>query len=99
MTGWGGRRAHSAHMWRTGRAVLSRKWPESLEFSARHARLGIMASVVLLVAACGSIPGADYFSFGSAPPPPPPAQPSQVGAGQVKVALVLPMSAPGNAGA
>jgi hypothetical protein len=57
-----------------------------------------MACVVLFVAACGSIPGADYFSFGSAPPPPP-AQPSAVGAGQVKVALVLPMSAPGNAGA
>jgi branched-chain amino acid transport system substrate-binding protein len=78
---------------------LSRNRPESLVFSARHARLAIMACVVLFVAACGSIPGADYFSFGSAPPPPPPAQPSAVGAGQVKVALVLPMSAPGNAGA
>jgi branched-chain amino acid transport system substrate-binding protein len=77
---------------------LSRKWPETLEFSARRARLGIMACVVLLVAACGSIPGADYFSFGSAPPPPPPAQPSAVGAGQVKVALILPLSAQGNAG-
>jgi branched-chain amino acid transport system substrate-binding protein len=76
---------------------LSRKWPETLEFSARHARLGIMACVVLLVAACGSIPGADYFSFGSAPPPPP-AQPSAVGAGQVKVALILPLTAQGNAG-
>jgi ABC-type branched-subunit amino acid transport system substrate-binding protein len=76
---------------------LSRKWPETLEFSARHARVAIMACVVLLVAACGSIPGADYFSFGSAPPPPP-AQPSAVGAGQVKVALILPLSAQGNAG-
>src|SRR5436190_4244968 len=98
MTGWGWTpRAFSAQ-WRTGRAVLSRKWPETLEFSARHARLAIMAGVVLLVAACGSIPGADYFSFGSAPPPPPPAQPSAVGAGQVKVALILPLSAQGNAG-
>src|SRR5947208_8036631 len=43
------------------------------------------------------MPGADYFSFGS-PPPPPPAQPSAVGAGQVKVALLLPLSAQGNAG-
>src|SRR5688572_25668482 len=56
-----------------------------------------MACVVLLVAACGSIPGSDYFGFGSAPPPPP-AQPSAVGAGQVKVALILPLSAQGNAG-
>ena len=44
------------------------------------------------------MPGADYFSFGS-PPPPPPAQPSAVGAGQVKVALILPLSAPGNGAA
>jgi ABC-type branched-subunit amino acid transport system substrate-binding protein len=78
---------------------LSRKRPETLVFSARHARFAIMACVVMLVAACGSIPGSDYFSFGSAPPPPPPAQPSAVGAGQVKVALVLPLSAAGNAGA
>jgi ABC-type branched-subunit amino acid transport system substrate-binding protein len=44
-----------------------------------------------------SVPGADYFGFGS-PPPPPPAQPSAVGTGQVKVALILPLSGQGNAG-
>jgi len=76
---------------------LSRKWPETLVFGVRHARIAIMACVVLLVAACGSIPGSDYFGFGSAPPPPP-AQPSAVGGGQVKVALILPLSAQGNAG-
>jgi ABC-type branched-subunit amino acid transport system substrate-binding protein len=32
-------------------------------------------------------------------PPPPPAQPAAVGAGRVKVALILPLSAQGNAGA
>jgi ABC-type branched-subunit amino acid transport system substrate-binding protein len=52
----------------------------------------------LLAAACSGMPGADYFSFGS-PPPPPPAQPTAVGAGQVKVALVLPLSAQGNGAA
>ena len=76
---------------------MSRKWPETLVFGVRHARIAIMACVVLLVAACGSIPGSDYFGFGSAPPPPP-AQPSAVGGGQVKVALILPLSAQGNAG-
>jgi branched-chain amino acid transport system substrate-binding protein len=65
-------------------------------FSAR-ARIAFVACVGLFVAACSGIPGADYFSFGS-PPPPPPAQPSAVGAGQVKVALILPLSAQGNAG-
>ncbi len=36
---------------------------------------------------------------GARPPPPPPAQPQAVGAGQVKVALILPLSAQGNAAA
>ena len=47
---------------------MSRKWPETLVFGVRHARIAIMACVVLLVAACGSIPGSDYFGFGTAPP-------------------------------
>jgi ABC-type branched-subunit amino acid transport system substrate-binding protein len=58
-----------------------------------------MAAAGLLLAACAGLPGSDYFGFGSAPPPPPPAQPSAVGAGQVKVALLLPLSAQGNAAA
>jgi ABC-type branched-subunit amino acid transport system substrate-binding protein len=60
------------------------------------ARIAILAGLSLLAAACSGMPGADYFSFG-APPPPPAAQPSAVGAGQVKVALILPLSRTGNA--
>lgn len=77
---------------------MSRKWHESLVWRARNARFAAVAALSLLVAACSSMPGADYFSFGS-PPPPPPAQPTAVGAGQVKVALVLPLSAQGNGAA
>src|SRR6185369_15989706 len=62
------------------------------------ARIAIFAGLSLLTAACSGMPGADYFSFG-APPPPPAAQPSAVGAGQVKVALILPLSAQGNGAA
>ena len=75
----------------TGRSSLSR------ERAARASRP--RRALLLLVAACSGIPGGDYFGFGSSPPPPPPAQPSAVGAGQVKVALILPLSAQGNAGA
>src|SRR3954466_12454953 len=81
-----------------GRAVLSRYRPERVLWRARFARVAISAALLLLIAACSSIPGSDYFGMGSQPPPPP-AQPSAVGAGQVKVALILPLSAAGNAGA
>jgi len=77
---------------------LSRKWHESLIRRARKARAAAVVALSLLAAACSGMPGADYFSFGS-PPPPPPAQPAAVGAGQVKVALVLPLSAQGNGAA
>ena len=79
---------------------MSRNWPEQLLTRARGARIAAAAALLLLVAACSGIPGGDYFGFGSsAPPPPPSAQPNAVGAGQVKVALILPLSAQGNAGA
>jgi branched-chain amino acid transport system substrate-binding protein len=77
---------------------LSRVRPEQHTRRAFGARIAILAAFSLLVAACSGMPGADYFSFG-APPPPPPAQPSAVGAGQVKVALLLPLSAQGNGAA
>jgi ABC-type branched-subunit amino acid transport system substrate-binding protein len=77
---------------------LSHNWLEKLAHCARRTRVALAASLALLAAACSGIPGADYFSFGSAPPPPP-AQPASVGAGRVKVALILPLSAPGNAAA
>ena len=76
---------------------MFRKWHESLVRRARSARIAAVAALGLLAAACSGMPGADYFSFGS-PPPPPSAQPSAVGAGQVKVALILPLSGAGNAG-
>jgi ABC-type branched-subunit amino acid transport system substrate-binding protein len=78
---------------------VSRNWLEQLLTRARWVRVAAAAALLLLVAACSGIPGGDYFGFGSSAPPPPPAQPSAVGAGQVKVALILPLSAPGNAGA
>src|ERR1041384_4578885 len=77
---------------------LPRKWYESLVRRARNARVAAVAALSLLAAACSGIPGGDYFGFNSQPPPPP-AQPSQVRAGQAKVAPILPLSASGNAAA
>lgn len=77
---------------------MFRNWAESLVRRARNARVAAVAALSLLAAACSGMPGADYFSFGS-PPPPPQQQPSAVGAGQVKVALILPLSAAGNGAA
>jgi ABC-type branched-subunit amino acid transport system substrate-binding protein len=60
--------------------------------------MGLLAAVLtILVAACAGMPGSDMFSFG-APPPPSPQQPAAVGNGQVKVALILPLTGAGNAG-
>jgi ABC-type branched-subunit amino acid transport system substrate-binding protein len=81
-----------------GGQPLPRKWYERLVRRARGARVAVVAAVSLLAAACSGIPGGDYFGFNSQPPPPP-AQPAQVGAGQVKVALILPLSASGNGAA
>src|SRR5947207_319386 len=85
-------------MVRPGRAALSRERPKQHTRRTRGARVAIVAALGLLAAACSGMPGADYFSFG-APPPPPAAQPTAVGAGQVKVALILPLSAQGNGAA
>ena len=77
---------------------MSRERPNQYTRRAFGARIAIFAGLSLLAAGCSGMPGADYFSFG-APPPPPAAQPSAVGAGQVKVALILPLSAQGNGAA
>ena len=74
-------------------------WTNTLVRQARKARVAAVAALSLLAAACSVIPGADYFGFGTQPPPPPSAQPTQVGAGQVKVGLILPLSASGNGAA
>jgi branched-chain amino acid transport system substrate-binding protein len=67
----------------------------------RRLRIAGAAASAMLVAACSGFPGGDLFSFGSSnpSPPPPPAQGAQtVGTGATKVALILPLSATGNAG-
>jgi ABC-type branched-subunit amino acid transport system substrate-binding protein len=65
-------------------------------------RAALAGAATALLAACSGFPGGDLFSFGSSTPPPAPAGPPQasetVGAGQMKVALILPLSAGGNAG-
>src|SRR5262245_45709750 len=60
---------------------------------------GLTAAAILLLAACtgGYSPG-ELFSGGAAQPPPQPAAAPAIGAGQVKVGLILPLSAGGNAG-
>ena len=80
-----------------GRAALP-PWHESIARRALGARIAVVAALGLLAAACSGMPGADVFNLGS-PPPPPAAQPTAVGAGQVKVALILPLSAQGNGAA
>lgn len=72
----------------------------------RRSWIGIaFAGAATLLSACAGvgIPSGDVFNAGQPPPPPPAAadQPSRsaaVGNGQIKVGLVLPLSAPGNAG-
>jgi len=70
---------------RTG--MLPRLW--------RRARGALIAaSATLALAACAGT----GEQFSSTPIPAEPAQPAVIGTGQVRVALILPLSAPGNAG-
>lgn len=63
----------------------------------RRGWLGLALALGALCAGCSGFPGS---SFWSGAPPPPTAQPaSAIGTGQVKVGLILPLSAAGNAGA
>jgi ABC-type branched-subunit amino acid transport system substrate-binding protein len=64
-------------------------------------RAGLVAASTLLLGACaGSYSASDLFSSISGPSQPagPPQAASSIGAGQVKVGLILPLSAGGNAG-
>jgi branched-chain amino acid transport system substrate-binding protein len=67
-------------------------------FSARTRRLclgGLLGGALALLTACAGMPDL----FGTSAPPAAPTQPSTaIGSGQVKVALILPLSAGGNAG-
>jgi branched-chain amino acid transport system substrate-binding protein len=71
--------------------------PELAGSSLRGWVVAAALGAAAFVAGCSGIP------LGGTSPPPgsnaPPVQPTAVGAGQVKVALVLPLSAAGNAGA
>ena len=70
----------------------------------RGRRAVLVAGLGALVSACsGSLPGLDSFSSNSPPPAASPAPnaeapQSSIGNGQIKVGLLLPLSAPGNAG-
>jgi branched-chain amino acid transport system substrate-binding protein len=68
----------------------------------RSLRIAGAAASAMLVAACSGFPGGNLFSFGSdsnsGPPPGPPQASTTVGTGGTKVALILPLSAAGNAG-
>jgi ABC-type branched-subunit amino acid transport system substrate-binding protein len=65
-------------------------------------RAALVAGMAALLAACaGGFPGSDSFSNTSAPPPAAAADQvgqTAIGAGQIKVGLLLPLSASGNAG-
>jgi ABC-type branched-subunit amino acid transport system substrate-binding protein len=63
------------------------------------ARAGVLLGAVLALAACAGTGNqmGDIFR-GNEPPPAPAQQSPAIGTGQVKVALILPMSASGNAG-
>ncbi len=67
----------------------------------RRSLAGLMAAAGALLAGCSG--STNYFSstpFSSAPPPQsaPPAPETTLGTGQIRVALILPLSAAGNAG-
>ena len=62
----------------------------------RRVLLAAALALAALAAGCSGFPGSNFWSGA---PPPPPAQPgTALGTGQVKVALILPLSASGNAG-
>ena len=74
---------------------LSRKGIPMRGLRRLLAPLGVIA-VLAVLAACSSN---SLNQMGATEQPPPPVQPgTQIGSGQIRVALILPLSAPGNAG-
>lgn len=69
---------------------MPRSQPATRSFRGWLAAAAVAAAAV--IAGCSGIP------LGGNVPSAPPQQPTAVGTGQVKVALILPLSAPGNAG-
>lgn len=75
---------------------MSRIWPSVNRHMNRRTGLWCLAAAALgLLSACA---GQGTSPFGAAGPTGAPVQPSAIGTGQVKVALILPLSATGNAG-
>lgn len=71
-------------------AVLARYWSQVA---------GVLVALVLSACSGTNNPLGDLLSSGQQPAPPTQqAQPNAIGAGQVKVGLILPLSSPGNAG-
>jgi ABC-type branched-subunit amino acid transport system substrate-binding protein len=70
--------------------------------AVRVLRFAGTAAAAILLAACSGFPGGDLFRFGGGHPEPPPGPPQAAeivgSAGGTKVALILPLSAAGNAG-
>jgi len=64
---------------------------------ARISRLMVAVAFAFLVAACSGMRGDSYEGSSGAQPATPPAPGGAIGGGQVKVGLVLPLTAPGNA--
>jgi branched-chain amino acid transport system substrate-binding protein len=58
--------------------------------------LAVALAFAALAAGCSGFPGSSFWS--GAPPPPPAQSGTAIGTGQVKVGLILPLSASGNAG-
>jgi branched-chain amino acid transport system substrate-binding protein len=77
----------------------------SSNLTRRASLVGLLAGTAALLSACAGISLGDMFGSGPQQPPPPQAgamppqaAPGQIGEGQVRVALILPLSATGNAG-
>ena len=66
--------------------------------ATRRTALGLLLGAPLLAACSGVQQSLSRFTFGSPGPAGPPQQPQAVGNGGVKVGLILPLSAAGNAG-
>jgi len=66
--------------------------------ATRRTALGLIVGAPLLAACSGVQQTLNQFSTPEAGPSGPPQQPQAIGTGQVKVGLVLPLSATGNAG-
>ena len=101
MLSWTGARGSGGVVKETGPGML-----RSLSALTRRASLaGLLVGAGALLSACAGVSVGDMFNSGQQQPPPPQAgamppqaTPGSIGEGQVRVALILPLSATGNAG-